>query len=310
MGQKGNSIKAAIDIGSNTVLLLVGWTKSGKVDVFYEAQHAPRLGKGVDARQNLDPASISQVIKVLQEYKSILNEEFPHVDQVFVTATSAVRDAANKQYFLETVKQETGFSVQILSGEEEAGFTFFGARSVLNDITGATCVIDIGGGSTEIAIGEKHILTDRFSYDMGSVRFTERYLKQDPPLKEQLQACRSAIKDVLKEKIFHLPSHLKLIGVAGTVTSIAHISDGLTSYSPDLINGNVLSLENISHWITKFEKMTSEELLFQYPAILMGRADVFLGGLLILECFMKRLDISDIVVSTGGIRHGALLQNQ
>lgn len=309
MGKKREYPKAAIDIGSNTVLLLVGRVIGDHVETIYEEQHAPRLGKKVDADKNLHPDSMAKVIDVLIGYKSVLERDFKDVKDVLVTATSAVRDAANKHAFLKRVKEKTGFKVQVLSGEEEAAYTFFGAKSVLADNLGSACVIDIGGGSTEVALGNKRILTEQFSYNIGSVRFTERYLQNSPPSDAQIDDCRSAVNNALKQKIFYFPSNFTLIGVAGTVTSLAHIDAGLNTFSPKEINGIIMPIKKIDSWVNQLKDKSSNQLLGEYPEILKGRADVFLGGLLILQNFMRSSQISEIVVSTGGIRHGALIMN-
>lgn len=310
MGTKSKALKAAIDIGSNTVLLLIGDSSDGKVETVYEDHHAPRLGKGVDANKNLHPDSVEKVIGVLQKYKKDIDNYLEDVSKVFITATSAVRDAANQQVFLDRVQRETGFSVRVLNGDEEAGYTYFGAQSVLDDVTGPVCVLDIGGGSTEVALGSKRILTEQFSYDIGSVRFTERYLKDSPPTPAQIEDCRSAVSQALQQKVFYFPPNLTLVGVAGTVTSLAHIHKGLQNYSPEKINGLELSLEVIEQWVEKLKGLTADELLSKYPEILKGRSDVYLGGLLILETFMKSSNITEVVVSTGGIRHGSLVMNK
>lgn len=311
MGTKTRPLKAAIDIGSNTVLLLVGYCENDSVVTLYEDQHAPRLGKDVDAEKNLHPDAMSDVITVLAKYRKDIDDYYEDVDEVFVTATSAVRDAANRQEFIQQIERETGFLVQLLSGKEEAKYTFLGAQSTLSDeIRGITGVLDIGGGSTEIAVGTRNILNNRFSYDVGSVRFTERYLKDSPPTNEQIKQCRAGIREAFQQHIFHFPPVFTLIGVAGTVTSLAHIHLGLQTYQPQKVNGYVISRDIIREWIDQFKAKTADELLAAYPEILKGRADVILGGLLILEMFMSSSNISEVVVSTGGIRHGALIMNQ
>ena len=302
-------MRAAIDIGSNTVLLLVGAVQEGKVEVMYEAQHAPRLGRKVDAKKNLDPDSVARVVKVLKEYKTTLQEHYPGVEQVRVVATSAVRDAKNRQSFLERVKEETGYDVQVASGEQEARLTYRGAQSVLEDYPGEMTVLDIGGGSTEIATGSGRKMADRFSFDIGSVRFTERYLKTDPPSQRELQQCRHAIAAAINERSFELSVDTKLIGVAGTVTSLASILLDLEHYEPEQLNRFRIALSDISAVISRFSKMKAEGLLQEYPVILEGREDVILGGLLVLEGFMQQYDMDELTVSTGGIRHGAIIIN-
>ncbi len=300
-------MKAAIDIGSNTVLLLVGVLKDGRQQVIREEQHAPRLGRGVDVEKNLHPESMQRVIAVLEEYKSILDNEYDSVNEVSIVATSAVRDANNRQQFLDDIKQATGYSVKILSGEEEAEYTFTGAQSVLAQINGNRTVIDIGGGSTEIAVGEGRQMTDRYSFNIGSVRFTERYLQASPPIAEQITDCRDAIEEALASRSFTLPDDTELIGVAGTVTSLAAIKSGHETYQPKELNGSIIKQIEVSSLISEFSTLPAAELLRHYPNILKGRADVILGGMLILEGFLKAYDIDQLIVSTGGIRHGVIL---
>ncbi len=302
-------LHAAIDIGTNTVLLLVA-SKNGKgLEPLREEQRIPRLGKGVDASGNLSDASIDRVIEALKEYSEILNTDFPNIKTLSVTATSAVRDAANRNYFIKKVKDESGFSIRVLSGTEEAELTFLGALSMIPDTDIAT-VIDIGGGSTEIAYGKKEQLLDSHSFNMGSVRYTERFIKSDPPKKEQVISCRNEIKKILHTRPFHLDQdkgRLNLIGVAGTVTSLAYIDLNLSSYDIEKINGYRLSRRDIKEWVAKISMTKVSTLEERYPQVMKGRAEVILAGLLILDEFMDYYGITEVMVSTGGIRHGAIL---
>lgn len=304
---KGEKMKASIDIGSNTVLLLVGQVEKGNVSVVEEKQRAPRLGRGVDEKKNLDPNSMQRVLEVLKEYQTIIQNRYKKVESINVVATSAVRDANNRREFIEEVKKQTGLDVQILSGTAEAELTYQGARSVLPDTDFPNLVIDIGGGSTEIAWGHGNTLRDYFSFDIGSVRFTERYLKSDPPAVKQITDCKDAVRITLQHHKLDISDDSRLIGVAGTVTSLALIVEGVQNYKASTINGQILTIDDISSSIKRFSKMTSAELLEQNPTILKGRADVFLAGLLILEGFMNYYHLAELTVSTGGIRHGTLL---
>lgn len=304
---QGEKMKASIDIGSNTVLLLVGQVEKGNVSVVKEKQRAPRLGKGVDEKKNLDSNSMQRVLEVLKEYQAIIHNQYGKVEHIKVVATSAVRDANNRREFVDEVKKQTGLNVQILSGLEEAKLTYKGARSVLPNTDSASAVIDIGGGSTEIAWGKGDALRGYFSFDIGSVRFTERYLKSDPPTVKQITDCKDAVRITLQHHKLDISDDCRLIGVAGTVTSLALIVEGLQNYKASAINGEILTIDDISSSIKRFSKMTSAELLEHHPIILKGRADVFLAGLLILEGFMNYYHLAELTVSTGGIRHGAIL---
>jgi exopolyphosphatase / guanosine-5'-triphosphate,3'-diphosphate pyrophosphatase len=172
--------KASIDIGTNSVLLLVAEMDGENLHILRELQEVPRLGKGVDKNRNLHPDSQQRVIAVLKNYQNYLDDHYPETTaETIVTATSAARDAANRDQFLRLVKKETGWDVRLLSGREEAEITYRGALSVLNGREKTKNVIlDIGGGSTEIAYGNGYNLADGFSADMGSVRFTERFLTE------------------------------------------------------------------------------------------------------------------------------------
>jgi len=299
-------LKASIDIGTNSVLLLVANIRDGGIEVLEEKQAVPRLGKGVDADKNLHPDSCDRVVEVLKKYKAHLVENYPQVaNDVVVTATSAVRDSSNREEFLNQIYQETGWRVQLLTGEEEAQTTYTGAISVLKDQNENFVVLDIGGGSTEIALGKQLQLSSGISVDMGSVRFSERYLKSDPPKKEELKTLRIEVNSLLKTKSFNLKKY-RLVGVAGTVTSIAAIELGLDEYNASRINGYLLKKKSVEEFIDEFSKITSDEIEQKYSPFLTGRGDVITGGLIILHEFMDHFNFDELIVSTGGIRHGIL----
>ncbi len=168
-------------------------------------------------------------------------------------------------------------------------------------------VLDIGGGSTEIALGRNGKLVDGHSFDMGCVRFNERFLHQDPPFQEQIQECREAIKNMLDSKKIKTRRNTQAVGVAGTLTSLAAIDLQLEEYDPEHMNGHVIVSEKLKKGIEIFSLHTHQQLLELSPKVLKGREDIFLAGLLILEGFLNYFDLKEIRVSTGGIRHGALL---
>jgi len=302
-------LHAAIDIGTNTVLLLVAEKSGNSVKPVFEEQRIPRLGKGVDASGNLDKASMEKVIRSLSHYRNIIQSKYPGVKDTAVTATSAVRDASNRTEFIQEVLHQTGFEIQVLSGQEEAERTYRGALCMVPDISKAL-VIDIGGGSTEIACGVGDRLLFSHSYDMGSVRFTERYLKHDPPLDKEIQFCRQKIVTLLDEQNFDLNFNddpLQLVGVAGTVTSLAFMALGLEEYDPDAINNFRMTHSGLKEWIGRLSSQKAQKLRERYPVVMEGRAEVFIAGLLILDTFMDFYEVPDFLVSTGGIRHGSIL---
>lgn len=302
-------IRASIDIGTNSVLLLVADVTDSSIDVLYEEQHVPRLGKNVDKDRSLHFDSQQRVILVLKTFKNKLAEDFPVFKSTpVVTATSAVRDASNRDEFLGNVERELGWEIKILSGDEEAETTYAGALSVLSpDDISRPVIIDIGGGSTEFAAGENLQFKTGISLNIGSVRFTERYFHHDPPLSEEIRSARKAIE----EEIHNLGDVFKsgaLIGVAGTVTSIAAIEMGLDGYISDKLNGYRLKKRTIEQFIHEFSETKSEIIEKKYPPFLTGRGEVILAGILILDEFMKMTERDELIISTGGIRHGILLK--
>lgn len=298
---------ASIDIGTNSVLLLVAEKEGNTLTVIEELMEVPRLGKGVDLDKTLHPDSQKRVLTVLKSYKKHLNKQYPSITSPMVTATSAVRDASNRDEFLALIKKETDWEVVLLSGMMEAETTFKGALSVLDSCAERSVVLDIGGGSTEIAIGVDGKLNNSVSLDMGSVRFSERFLTSNPPTQKQVKSAELEVQRLFNSIDFEKENILEAIGVAGTVTSIAAIELGLQDYDPSRINGYSLKNSVIDRYIQEFSRMKALEIEQKYPLFLQNRGDVILAGLIILREFLKWVSHDHIVVSTGGIRHGILL---
>lgn len=306
-------IRSSIDIGTNSVLLLVADCSGESINVIHEEQRIPRLGQGVDSSGALSDEARQRVLNVLDSYKSYLEKNHPSIAaKTLVTATSAVRDASNRNQFLNSVKERLGWDVILLSGNEEAKVTYRGALSVIDteNVENGNVVLDIGGGSTEIAVGTGQRLSGFVSLNMGSVRFTERFLKHNPPHDKEIENARNEIRQLLKEGA-DVPEHCEnLIAVAGTVTSLAGIELGLERYDTDRINGHRCSIDFIESIISEFNGMTSNDIEEKYPIFLKDRGDVITAGLLILAEFMKWAGFDNAIVSTGGIRHGILLPDR
>lgn len=307
-----NRLRSSIDIGTNTVLLLVAEQRDNILIPIFEKQEIPRLGKGVDENRMLSKDSMQRVLSVLMQYKQLLNADFQTCEDPIVSATSAVRDAKNRNEFISLVKQQTGFDIRLLSGKEEAEWTYAGALSVLKTNSQQKyCVIDIGGGSTEFAFGKGADLEWNHSFDIGSVRFTERFINTMPTTDESIKKVVRAVEKEFElfNDDFRQLNGSQLIGVAGTVTSLAYIASKMNSYNPVLLNEFKLSLAQISEFILNWKTKTVQQLEEAYPVVLKGRSDIILSGLIILETAMKMLQKEELLVSTGGIRHGALLKS-
>lgn len=278
---------AAIDIGTNTVLLLVADVVDGIITPLYEDERIPRLGKGVDGSGNLHPDKMMEVISVLVEYRDAIYERFG-VLPIVITATSAVRDAANRIEFLWMVEEATGYRIRILTGDEEADITFKGALSMLPEArNGDICVIDIGGGSTELILARDGGISRQHSFDVGSVRYSERF-----GWRPSIEAESDLIVQ-FQQKGFS-GNGIRAVGVAGTAGIVK-------SVSPDLSLQGLIALQD--DWST----LTPQTLLERHPKVLHGREDVILAGLGILIAAMRAIGADDLEVSAGGIRHGMLL---
>ena len=299
---------ASIDIGTNSVLLLIAEQTELGLQVHEEVQRLPRLGAMVDSDGVLARQSIDRVLEVLTEYAEIIQTYGDGVlKKTRVTATSAVRDAANKNEFLSLVKEIVGFEIQILSGEEEAKYTYLGAISQTKVESNSILVVDIGGGSTELAMGDSSQWLRGNSVDMGCVRFNERYLVHNPPYQEEIGECRRSIEALLESTKLRFPPNTQVVAVSGTATSLAAIDQQLFPYQLSRINNYRLNTDKLAKSIEIFSLHTYEQLIELHPEVMQGRADVFLAGLLILEGVLRFASVDEFIVSSGGIRHGILL---
>jgi exopolyphosphatase/guanosine-5'-triphosphate,3'-diphosphate pyrophosphatase len=296
---------AVIDIGTNTVLLLVAqFDADGQIAPLVYEQRVPRLGKAVDAQKNLQVDSMVRVVEALEEYKKIMSQ-FQLVSTV-VCGTSAVRDAQNKEQFAELIQQRVGLDLEILEGEEEALWTYRGAISGLPGISKAT-VIDIGGGSTEITTGDQYNVTNSISLDIGSVRMTERWFKHDPPLPIEVDTATERIKTELANIKNLDPLGSTLVGVAGTATSLAILDQGRDEFSIGTVTQYCLTRDAVRSLLTKLKSMRAAEIR-KLSAIMEGRADIITAGALILLHVMTHFIFDKMIVSERGVRYGLAIR--
>lgn len=296
---------ATIDIGTNTVLLLIAEVKTnGAFNTLAYEQRIPRLGKGVDASKNLHHDSMQRVLDVLLEYKSIINRL--NVEKTVVCGTSAVRDAHNREEFRRAVQSQTGFELEVLSGSDEAFWTFRGAISGIPGITKAT-VIDIGGGSTEITIGSAKEILHSVSLDVGSVRLAERFFKHDPPTHPELESAITFVEDELVKAARFDFTNSSLVGVAGTATSLALFAQGRRDFSIAAVANYRLNVETVYQLFRTLRAMPAREILELSP-LMKGREDVIAAGALILREIMAHFKFKEMIVSERGVRYGLALR--
>ncbi|MEE9225465.1 MAG: Ppx/GppA phosphatase family protein [Bacteroidota bacterium] len=297
---------AAIDIGTNTVLLLVAEVdQHGKIDTLAYEQRLPRLGRGVAEHHNVTREAMEAVARVLMEFRVIYTSL--NVEKVIACGTSAVRAARNRNQFLAHIKAVTGLDVSVLSGDEEALWTYRGALSGIREVGSLATVIDIGGGSTEVIVGDRKTVHQRLSLDIGSVHLTERYLKRSPPDTEEVEhALRVVQMEFERLSGFHF-SGTVLVGVAGTVTTVAALAQGLPTFDLSKIAGYRLSKNSVDRAYRMLRMKTADQIR-KLSDVTEGRADILFAGVLILREFMERFKFGTIITSERGVRYGLVMQ--
>ena len=294
---------AVVDCGTNTTRLLIG---DGRGPALERRSEITRLGRGVDAAGRLDPASVERTLDCLRGYREAIDHHRPSALRVI--ATSAVRDAGNRSEFLEPAESILGTAPEVLSGREEAGLGFRGAVSELDPAEGPFLVVDIGGGSTELSFGSRDC-TDALSLDIGSVRLTEKYVHHDPPRPEELSACLSVTELHLDDAVRAIPAlsgECRLVGVAGTITTVAAVELGLDPYDRDRIHHFRLSKDAAED---VFRTLATETLADRVhnPGLNPGRADVIVAGVCILVRIMRYFDFDECLVSESDLLDGMVL---
>jgi exopolyphosphatase/guanosine-5'-triphosphate,3'-diphosphate pyrophosphatase len=281
---------AAVDLGTNTTRLLVADVADGALDELHRETRITRLGEGVDARGRLLPVPIARVRNVLADYRRTLEEL--GAEQTLAVATSAVRDAENGEAFLGEIEWSYGFATRLLSGDEEAMLT----RRGVGEREPGTLILDIGGGSTELIVDDFHV-----SLDIGSVRFTERFLQTDPPTAAELAAAAAAVRAALPDR-----RATSAIGVAGTVTTLAALDLGLDRHERDRVHGHVLTRAAARAQLERLAALPVAERR-ELPAIEPERAPVIVAGAIILAETLDRFELDGIEVSERDILDGIAL---
>jgi len=310
---------AAIDVGTNTAQLLVADVVDGAIHRRHVAEQFVRLGEGVDASGRIGAAALDRLRATLSEHRS--TAESLGADTFVVGATSASRDAANREEVVCVVREETGLPYEILSGDEEATWSFAAACAPFDDLNGDCLVVDVGGGSTELVAGAdpsghaphvERAIRQRVSLDIGCIRLTERCFQAQPPAPRDVEAADTAIQDALGAApalVSDDAEALVVIGTAGTATALAHINAGPESRFDPLDGlGTTLPTERVQHWRKIVLQHSVDEIRALHPEAMEGRADVFPVGVMILEAVLRHVDAGGLRVSPYELRHGLLLR--
>ena len=297
---------ASIDIGTNTILMLVAELGTGGgMRVISDQQVVARVGKGVDHSGSIAWDAFTRSEAFLAAYLDQAKRE--GVDVIRCTGTSALRDAKNGDDYLEYMHTKLGLEIEILTGDEEALWTYGGAISGFSDRNAPYAVLDIGGGSTEMTVGHGFHIDERRSLDIGCVRLTEKFLHHTPPTDTEIASMMEVIDGAIPRYPAFDPSTTTLVGVAGTVTTLAAVELGLEEYQRERIAGFVLTRETIARRFEQFRSMDKDELQ-QQLRIDPGRADIILVGVAILKRLTELRDIPRLVVSERGLRYGIAMR--
>lgn len=293
---------AAIDCGTNSTRLLI----SDGTTTHQRLMRITRLGAGVGETGKLSAGGIDRTVGVLNEYRKEMDSY--GIEGIRAVATSALRDADNAARFLDEAEEILGARPEVLTGREEADLSFAGATSDLPIFDGLTMVIDIGGGSTEFAVGYDEVL-ESISIDVGCVRMTEAYIAHDPPRPEELSNTLGIVAQHLEDVAREAPltrSATRFVGLAGTVSTVAAVEIGLASYDRDRIHHFVLTKPAIED---VFRTLATEALAdrIHNPGLEEQRADVIVGGCCVLAAVSRFFGINEMIVSEADILDGLIL---
>lgn len=295
---------ATIDIGTNTVLLLIAKKEAEVISAITERAFLTRLGEGVRRSQRLQPAAMERTLAALEECRDLCQKH--QANPVIVVGTAAMRMADNSQDFITQVKRRCSFEIQIIDGDKEAYLSFLPSIAEFGE---DVVVMDIGGGSTEF-IWKNEDTLDSFSLPVGSVTLFEGHSRHDPITSEEVEKIRSEIRTalaVLPHSLGVIISKRPLIGIAGTVTTLAAMSLQLAEYDHNEVHGYHLFHRDVSHIINRLEELSIEERK-KLPGLEAKRADVILPGALILDEAMKQFRLTEVIASHKGIRWGLAME--
>ncbi len=306
-GAANVSAVAAVDCGTNSLRLLIAEPgPDGRLHDLRRELRMVRLGQDVDATGVFAPEALRRTFAACDEYAALIAEH--DVTAIRCCATAAARDVANRDAFVRGMRDHLGVAPDVISGEEEAELSFRGATAGVGTLglPGPYLVVDIGGGSTEFVLGQQRMETVQ-SVPMGSVRMTERHLHSDPPSAAEIAAAAADVDELLDRLEVRLADAATLVGVAGTVTTVAAMALRLTDYDPDRIHHARIPLAAVAESTARLLAMTRAEraaLGFMHP----GRADVIGAGSLVLDRICRRvadsLAVPEVLVSEHDILDG------
>ncbi len=294
---------ATIDLGTNSVLLLVAERgEDGRLRALDERCLITRLGEGVDRTGRLSPEPCARTLRALEEYAEVMDRL--GATRRAAIGTAVLRDAGESAAFVARAEATLGCPLEVVSGAREAALVLAGARGSFGELPAGTLLFDVGGGSCELILVRKGepLVT---SLQLGAVRLTERHLASDPPRSGELAAARAGARRTLASLPPEYTLTGEVIGLAGTVTTLATVELGLDRYDTERVNGLVLSRAQIAAQLARYASTTLEERR-RIPGLEAARADIILGGALIVEEVLERFGAERLRVCDRGVRWGLL----
>jgi exopolyphosphatase/guanosine-5'-triphosphate,3'-diphosphate pyrophosphatase len=298
--------KAIIDVGTNSIkFCLAEEAGNGSYTVLKDANDIARLGEGLKETGLIGPEPLERNAQSVANFAAEAKAQ--GADEIVAVGTMALRTAKNSAAFIARVKELCGVELKVLSGEEEAQNSYVAVMSGIEGAADADLVtMDTGGGSTEFVFGTAGKIVRKFSLNVGAVRFTEKYLSQMPVAPEKLAEAQAEIKKELSEGGVSGPVKF-LVGMGGTVTSMASVKHKMAKYDPDVIQGSTLTLEDINAQIADYAAKTLEQRR-EIVGLQPKRADVILAGAGIVKAVMELTGASELTVSDRGLRHGLMYE--
>lgn len=301
---------ASIDVGANTLRLLIGKFEDNKIKDIHYLRKITRLGSGVDQTGKLSPENMQASLLALKEFSSIISKL--NVKHLRAVATSALREASNANFFIEQVFKETGITIEVISGEEEANLTLRGLLRSFSDpnlFKHTLFIVDIGGGSTEWILYKEERVISKDSIPIGVVKLSENFIKSDPVSKEDILKIKDNIKpflgDIRNNIGFYLRDHTLFIGTAGTFTTIASIDLGLDTYSREKVHLHKISFEQLKKIYKEALALTLEERK-KIKGLEPERADLIIPGLVFTINIMEFFRFEELIISDYGLLEGIL----
>lgn len=293
------SAHAAIDVGTNSVLLLIGHIEDGELNALLQEARITRLGEGTAGTDLLSSQAMDRTAQALGDYVELCSRH--NAATITAVGTAAMRRATNADDFIKRVRGEFGIDIEVIDEGNEARLTHLGSASSFgNDIV----VMDIGGGSTEFIARDT-----RSSLDIGVVALKERFFHSDPPADEDIASARRHIREYLSKHLdgsaFSHPS-LRLVAAAGTATTLAAMHGGIDPYDPDRVHGMKLSSDDVHALAERMRGLAASDIL-KLKGVQEGREDVILPGALLMDEAMNRLGYDEAIVSDRGVRWGVLI---